>query len=156
MAYPNLKYVDTIRQFFVSAARWAWGSVDPWVIELLPRTYDETGAKGAEPHKRWLHLVVHSSRSKWHLKVTFCGTLQAGQNPISSRRPKRRKDLGDLCRCINFQQMRLLDDTVTEGILARDGGAQGARLPCKTRPDTDSEYAAVVSYLGVCIQEDPM
>lgn len=132
-------------------------SIDPWVIEFLPRTYDETGAKGMEPRKRWLNLVVQSSHSRWHIKVTFCGSIQNGQNSIYIKRPKRRKDLQDLCGCIDFQQIRLLDDTVTEVILtrARDD-SPGSRLPFKTQPNAESEYASVVRDIWVSSREDPL
>ncbi|KAK4242729.1 kinase-like domain-containing protein [Achaetomium macrosporum] len=125
-------------------------SMDPCAIEFLPRTYNKTGAKGAEPEKRWLNLIVRSSGSKWHVKVTFRGTTQDTQNPNFSNRPKRRKDLENLCACIDFQQISLLDDTVTELILTR------WRLPCKEQPNADSDFTSVAGGIWVHTWEDPL
>ncbi|KAK4154603.1 kinase-like domain-containing protein [Chaetomidium leptoderma] len=159
MVYWNLTYVvDTARAFSAYAARWVWPSPDPWAIELLPKTYNERVEGKLEPRKRWLNLILRSSRSKWHLRVTFWGTIQDDQKPISSKRPKRRKDLEDLCRCIDFQQIQLLYDTVTEVLLTRerDCDTESSRLPCKTQPDSESEYASVVGHLWVRTREDPL
>lgn len=61
---------------------------------------------------------LRSPRSEWHLKVAFHGTIEADQHPIFGKGLKRRNDLQDLSRCIDFRQIRLLDDTVTEVILS--------------------------------------
>ncbi|KAL2191829.1 kinase-like protein [Thermothelomyces heterothallicus CBS 203.75] len=149
----SLKYVDNIRHFLVSAARWAWGSPDPLVIEFLPRTY---GENAVQPRKRWLKLILRSSRSQWHLKVSFHGTIQDDQHPIFGKKLKRRNDLQDLCRCIDFRRIQLLDNTVTEVILSLDPGTQSVRLPCQTQPAADSEYISVISHLWVRTLEDPL
>lgn len=148
------QYIDALSNFFDRAICWAWRSTDTWTIEFLPRTYDERSDKDAEPWKRWLCLLVRSSGSKWHLRVTFCGAIQDDQNPVPRRRPQRRKDLEDLCRCIDFQQLHLLDDTVTEVVISRDCDAQSTRLPCKTQPNPESEYSSVVGQLWARTQED--
>ncbi|KAK0703069.1 hypothetical protein B0T26DRAFT_489905 [Lasiosphaeria miniovina] len=65
---------------------------------------------------------------------------------------KRRNDLGDLCRCIDFRQILLLDDTVTEVILSLDPGPESVKLPYTIQPsadsDADSEYASVMNTSG--------
>ncbi|KAH7317279.1 hypothetical protein BKA65DRAFT_542001 [Rhexocercosporidium sp. MPI-PUGE-AT-0058] len=71
---------------------------------------------------------------------------------------KRREDLKNLCFCIDFGLIQLLDDTVTKLIVARQHDAttaQGQRLRLKTAPDMESEYAPVADHLWLYIQEDP-
>lgn len=151
----SLKYVDNLRQFLISVARWAWGASEPFDIEFLPRTY---GQNAVQPRKRWLKLILRFSRSQWHLKVAFHGTIQDDRHPIFGKKLKRRNDLQDLCRCIDFRQIRLLDDTVTEVILSLglDPNAQSVKLPCIGQPDMDSEYVSVVGQLCVRTLEDPL
>ncbi|GAB1319401.1 hypothetical protein MFIFM68171_09611 [Madurella fahalii] len=152
MAYMSLKYAD-ICHFLISAARWAWGSPEPLVIEFLPRTYDQNWDR---PRKRWIKLILRSSRSTWHVKVSVHGTIADDQHPIFGKRQKRRKDLHDLCRHIDFRRIQLLDDTVTEVILSLDSDPQSVRLLCKAQPDPDSEYATVINHLWVRTVEDPL
>ena len=145
--------LNLIRQFLVSAARWAWGSPEPLVIEFLPRTYDKDGV---QPRTRSLKLILRSPRSEWHLKVAFHGTIEADQHPIFSKGLKRRNDLKDLCCCIDFCKIQILDDTVTEVILSLDPSTQSVRLPYKTQPHADSEYISVIGHLWVRTLEDPL
>jgi hypothetical protein len=98
------KYVDSLVILFRRITHWAWLPVEPWHIEFLPRTYDERSEKDTEPWKRWFYLIVRSAGSKWHLRVTFAGTVHDDQNLVPRKRPQRRKDLEDLCRCIDFQR----------------------------------------------------
>ncbi|GAB1311791.1 hypothetical protein MFIFM68171_02001 [Madurella fahalii] len=164
-----LGFVGSIRHFLVSAARWAWGlpepaitepaatepaATEPLVIEFLPRTYSADSARGK---KRWIKLILRSSRSQWHLKFTFSGTsVQDGTRPIVAKGMKRRNDLRDLCRCVDFRQIPLLDDTVTEVILSLDPSPESVKLPYTTQPSADSEYASIISHLWVCTLEDPL
>ncbi|KAK3332877.1 kinase-like domain-containing protein [Cercophora scortea] len=140
-------------------------AMDSWTISFPRRSYDEAASsKGPEPLRRWVGLIVqHSScPSKWHVRVAYHGALQSSSSPTPTRRPNRRRDLEDLCMCIDFQKIQLLDDTVTELVLARhhDADAQKVNglfeLPTRSQPDADSEYAAIVGQL-VCVrlQEDP-
>ncbi len=69
---------------------------------------------------------------------------------------KRQNDLQDLCRCIDFRQIPLLDDTVTEVILSLDPSPESVKLLYATQPSADSEYANVISHLWVCTLEDPL
>ncbi|KAH9204178.1 hypothetical protein DL95DRAFT_418453 [Leptodontidium sp. 2 PMI_412] len=68
---------------------------------------------------------------------------------------KRRKDLENLFLCIDLDPAQLLADTVTELLLTRQQDAHSQRLRLKTPLDTESEYAAVVDHLWLCIHEDP-
>ncbi|KAH8588019.1 kinase-like domain-containing protein [Bisporella sp. PMI_857] len=130
-------------------------SPDLWTICFTPRTYkEETESKGTEPKKRWLNLVLSSLNRKWHIKLIFQGKLQSAQNNSFAKVTKRRKDLENLCLCINFESIQLLDDTVTELLLSREQDTHRQKLRLKTLPDVESEYA-VINDLWFCIQEDP-
>lgn len=154
-----LGFVGSIRHFLVSATRWAWGllepaAAEPLAIEFLPRTYSSDSVCGK---KRWINVILRSSRSQWHLKFTFSGTaVQDGARPIVAKGMKRRNDLRDLCRCIDFRQIPLLDDTVTEVIMSLDPSPECVKLPYTTQPGADSEYASVISNLWVRTLEDPL
>ncbi|KAH6631704.1 kinase-like domain-containing protein [Chaetomium tenue] len=127
------KYVVALSHLFDRVIRRAWRSTDDaCTVVFLPRTYDERSDKGAEPHERWLYLVVRSSGSK----------------------VQRREDLEGLCRCIDFRQLHLLDDTVTEVFIAKNCDAQSTRLPCKAQPNPENEYSSVISHLWARTQED--
>lgn len=87
-------------------------------------------------------------------KLTFQGVLQSAQNNTFAKVTKRRKDLENLCLCIDFQAIQLLDDTVTELLLTREHDTHHQKLPLKTHLYTESEYA-VIDDLWFRIQEDP-
>jgi hypothetical protein len=131
-------------------------SLDSCTIHFTPKTYkEETERKGTEPKKRGLNLVLHSSDRKWHVKLTFQGRLQPAQSRTFAKVTKRRKDLENLFLCIDFDPSQLLADTVTELLLTRQQDAHCQRLRLKTSLDTESEYAAIVDHLWLCIREDP-
>ncbi|KAK3905215.1 kinase-like domain-containing protein [Staphylotrichum tortipilum] len=96
-------------------------------INFLRRTYGENG---------------------WHVKPVFHGTIEADEHPVFGRRPKRRSDLQDLCRCIDFRRIHLLDDPVTEVAINLS--------PAPAAPDAASEYASVAGQLCVSTREDPL
>lgn len=126
-----------------------------WSIYFSPKTYKEvTEERGSEPKKRWLNFVVDSLDRKWHVKLTFQGVLQSAQNNTFAKVTKRRKDLENLCLCIDFQATQLLDNTVTELLLTREHDTHRQKLCLKTPLDTESEYA-VMDDLWLRIQEDP-
>jgi hypothetical protein len=87
-------------------------------INFTPKTYEEEiWEKGTEPGIRSLRLVYHFSHLEWHIKVTFKGTLQPAQTSTFAKKPERRKHLMNLCLCIDFDLIKLLNDTVTELII---------------------------------------
>ncbi|TVY13911.1 hypothetical protein LARI1_G008939 [Lachnellula arida] len=66
----------------------------------------------------------------------------------------------NLCSCINFDLIELLNDTVTELVLTYQQDAttttpRSQTLHFKTTPDIKSEYNPVINQLRVCIREDP-
>jgi serine/threonine protein kinase len=131
-------------------------SPESCTIHFTPKTYkEETEGKGTEPKTRGLNLVVDSPDRKWHVKLTFQGKLQSAQSRTFAKVTKRRKDLENLFLCIDFDPTQLLADTVTELLLTRRQDAQSQRLRLKTSLDTESEYAAIVNHLWLCIREDP-
>ncbi|KAH6631280.1 kinase-like domain-containing protein [Chaetomium tenue] len=152
-----LGFAGSIRRFLVSATRRAWGwglpeptatqqpLTQPLTIEFLPRTYSADSACGK---KRCIKLILHSPRSQWHLKFAFSGSATKGM--------KARNDLRDLCRCIDFRRIPLLDDTVTEVIVSLDPSPESVKLPYTTQPSPDSEYASIISDLWVRTREDPL
>ena len=126
-----------------------------WSIYFSPKTYKEvTEERGSEPKQRWLNFVVDSPDRKWHVKLIFQGVLQSAQHNTFAKVTKRRKDLENLCLCIDFQAAQLLNDTVTELLLSREHDTHCQKLCLKTPLDTESEYA-VIDDLWLRIQEDP-
>ncbi|KAF4629718.1 hypothetical protein G7Y89_g8428 [Cudoniella acicularis] len=132
---------------------------DSRTINFTPRTYkEEIRRRGTEPQSRSLSFVLHFSHLKWHVKATFQGTLQSAKTATFARVTKRREDLKNLCSCIDFGLIQVLDDTVTELIVTCQHDsttAQGQRLRLKTAPDRESEYAPIVDHLWLYIREDP-
>ncbi|KAJ2895016.1 hypothetical protein MKZ38_006993 [Zalerion maritima] len=132
-------------------------STDSWIIDFTRRSYKEEILKrGTEPHKRSLKFILRLSRSKWQVTVTFHGKLQSARTATTfAKVAKRREDLKNVCFCIDFGRIPLLDDTVTELIVSCNRGAQARRLWLKTLPDTESEYAAIADCLRLHVREDP-
>jgi hypothetical protein len=85
----------------------------------MPRTYkEEIKEKGKEPTKRGLDLVLHFFYFKWYVKLTFQGTLSR-YTVTFAKVTKQQKDLENLCLCIDFKLIHLLDNTVTELIVTQ-------------------------------------
>ncbi|PMD66897.1 uncharacterized protein K444DRAFT_605883 [Hyaloscypha bicolor E] len=125
-------------------------------IHFTPKTYkEETEGKGIEPKTRGLNLVLYSPNRKWHVKLTFQGKLQSAQSRTFAKVTKRRKDLENLCLCIDFDLIQLLANTITELLLIRQQDTHSQRLYLRISLDTESEYAAIVDNLWFCICEDP-
>ncbi len=133
----------------------AYESTDSWSVEFVCKSYDERGVKGAEPTKRWLSLIVRFSRSKWHVRITFHGTLQSSAR-VFPKRTKRRNDLQNLCLCIDFKQLRLFDNTVTELLVTHSSNTNSYKLPLLRFPDADNGYATSANFLCASVQEDPL
>jgi hypothetical protein len=126
-----------------------------WSIYFSTKTYkEETEGKGSQPKKRGLNFVLDSLNRKWHIKLTFQGVLHTSPNNTFAKVTKRRKDLENLCLCIDYQSTKLLDDTVTELVLTREHNTFCQKLRLKTPLDLDSEYA-VIDDLWLRVQEDP-
>ncbi|KAI0103388.1 kinase-like domain-containing protein [Nemania sp. FL0031] len=124
-----------------------------WTVEFISKSYDERGVKGAEPTRRWLSLVASSSSSKWHIKVAFHGTVYSGGFP---KRTKRRNDLENLCLCINFKQLSLFKNTVTELLITHDTNTKGCRLPLVILHDAENGFASSARFLRAFMREDPL
>ena len=129
---------------------------DLWTIHLTPKTYtEETEARGTEPRKRGLRFVLHCSDRMWHLKLTFHGKVQSAKSSAFAKAAKRRRDLENLCSCIDFDLSQLLNDTVTELLLSRECETSCQQLRLKTPLHPESEYADIVDNLWFRVQEDP-
>jgi hypothetical protein len=154
--HPLISNLSTIsKRAVVLPAMSTTPSIVSWSIFFSPKTYkEETEGRGSEPKKRGLNFVLDSLDRKWHVKLTFQGILQSAQNNTFAKVTKRRKDLEDLCLCVDFQSTQLLDDTVTELLLTREHDTYCQKLCLKTPLDMESEYA-VIDDLWLRIQEDP-
>jgi hypothetical protein len=129
-------------------------------IDFVPRSYEEeVWEKGVEPRSRSLRLVYHSLHLTWNVKVTFRGTLQSAQTSSFIAKPARRQHLMNLCLCIDFDLIKLLDDTVTELIIEYQDPPTNVHkwqmLHIKGRPDVETEYSPIIDYLCVLVREDP-
>ncbi|KAI0888370.1 kinase-like domain-containing protein [Annulohypoxylon maeteangense] len=65
-------------------------------------------------------LIFKHINRKWHVKVTLTLKSMIQLPEINAKWLQRKKDFEDLCRCINFSGIPLLEDTVTELILSND------------------------------------
>lgn len=92
------------------------------------------------PPTHSISLVAQTSHLKWHVRVTFCGELQTGQQ--APNWTKRWLDFRHLCSCIDFGRLPLLDNTVTELLILPKADVQFLRLPLRMLPSNDSDYAA--------------
>ncbi|OAA53597.1 Protein kinase-like domain protein [Niveomyces insectorum RCEF 264] len=115
--------------------------VGSWDVEFVRQGHgSKKPSKDAEPTARW---------------QSTCQQSWAGWTGANA--PKRRDGLRDLCRCIDFRRIDLLDDTVTELLIARGvGGDQKKQLHLKTPLSNDSEYAPFAEDLWFRIREDPL
>ncbi|KAL2137203.1 hypothetical protein VTI74DRAFT_6414 [Chaetomium olivicolor] len=140
----------------------------PWTIQLLPLGYGEKcgrrrrSASGgeAEPPERWQTLILQQAGRQWHSRVTFCGAIYGIRKvPGRADGSKRRGDLEDLCRRIDFEKLPLLNDTVTEIIITPDQpeNVPSQLLPLVNSPKIESEYYRrhEVGLLWVRTREDP-
>ncbi|KAF2195587.1 hypothetical protein K469DRAFT_734155 [Zopfia rhizophila CBS 207.26] len=137
-----------------------------WAIDWTCHNYEEIKWKpGQEPRKRWLRVVARFARSEWHVTITFEGSLHSDK-VARTKKEKRRQDLADLCLCLDFDHLQLLDDTVTELLIKHehdttpplyqnDIALPDRILPLKTTPRPDSEYFPLIAHLRLCVREDP-
>ncbi|KAK0705919.1 kinase-like domain-containing protein [Lasiosphaeria miniovina] len=94
--------------------------------------------------------VLRRPDVRWHVTVTFQDAPKVPEGTPSSQ---QRRDLEDLCLCIDFDRVPLSRDTVTELILSTKGNAA---LPMKAEPDTNSLYASIAGNLRFYTREDPL
>lgn len=138
-----------------------------WSVNWTCHAYDEIKWKpGQEPRKRRLRVVARSARSQWYITIAFEGSLHSDRVARANVK-KRRQDLQDLCLCLDFDHLQLLDDTVTELLIKRehdttppayqnDIALPDRILPLKTAPRPNSEYSPVIAHLRLCVREDPL
>ncbi|PGG95927.1 serine/threonine protein kinase [Polytolypa hystricis UAMH7299] len=137
-----------------------------WIIDSTCSNYNEVKWKrGQEPRKRSLHLTTSFACLQWHITVSFEGSLHSDA-VARAKVGKRRQDLEDLCTCLDFNCLHLVDDTVTELLITREhDGTPPSHLnnialahrplPLKKSPHPDSEYTPVLAHLRFCVREDP-
>ncbi|ORX95372.1 kinase-like domain-containing protein [Clohesyomyces aquaticus] len=138
----------------------------PWTVHWKYRDYKEMKwMPGQEPRKRWLPVIVQLGRSKWHVTVAFEGSLHSDRVTRVGKEI-RRQDLANLCLCLDFGRLQLLDDKVTELLIKRDNDTTPSPyqndfafpdnvLPLKSIPGPDSEYYPLHTELRLCLREDP-
>lgn len=138
----------------------------PWTVHWKSRDYKEMKWKpDQEPRKRWLSIIVQLGSSKWHVTVTFEGSLHSDRVSRVGKE-MRRQDLVNLCLCLDFNRLQLLDDKVTELLIRRDNDTtpspyqtdfvfHGNALPLKSVPGSSSEYYPLHTELLLCLREDP-
>jgi hypothetical protein len=140
--------------------------IKSWSLNWECSEYREIKWKrGDEPRKRSHHLIASSAQSQWHITVTFEGSLHPDRIARADFKT-RRQDLQNLCLCLDFDGIQLVDNTVTELLIKRehdntppayenDATSPEGILPLKSTPHADSEYLLVLSQLRLCVREDP-
>ncbi|KAL2068979.1 hypothetical protein VTL71DRAFT_15317 [Oculimacula yallundae] len=120
-------------------------------LNIAPETYvEESSDEHEEPRKRGIRIVLSTSGFRWHIQVYFLGRL----SPTSSlsQTPKRQADLIDLCRCIDFDEMELLENVVTEFVITHlDQSSNPLRLI--TNLEISSHYASITDDLRYQVKE---
>ncbi|KAK3933763.1 protein kinase [Diplogelasinospora grovesii] len=138
------------------------------MLQFVARSYREDEGylcQGtSEPESRSIDVELHTVDLKWHIKVTFEGLLQSSYpRCLPKTKPKRKKDLQELCAQICFGNVPLLNDTVTEVVItlaSDDKQGQFARLPLRSptigvaAPESQNQFAAVIRDLRFRVQED--
>ncbi|EAW08364.1 protein kinase domain protein [Aspergillus clavatus NRRL 1] len=111
-----------------------------------------------EPNSRSQTLIYFVKDTRWWIKVTLIGTitnlLNNGQIQQASKR-QRRVLFQDLIRQINYKQLPLLADTVTELILEADTAATKHNLEVGL-VGTLGTMEVLNIFLKYKIQEDPL
>ncbi|KAM7191165.1 Protein kinase-like domain containing protein [Rhypophila sp. PSN 637] len=144
-----MRWADWFLPSNVILRKWKKGTpTGPVVVEFIRRTYRQDWP--GHPQKRSLRLLVLSPGARWHVTVTFPDAPKA---PEATPPSKQRKDLEGLCRCIDFDHIPLLRDTVTELVLSTEGTVA---LPVKAEPDAESLYTSVIRRLRFYTREDPL
>ncbi|KAK4234398.1 hypothetical protein C8A03DRAFT_37834 [Achaetomium macrosporum] len=94
------------------------------------------------------HFIDRAIRWAWRSTNTW--TIEFLPRTYDERSDKD----AELRRRWLYLTLHLLDDTVTEVVIARDCESQSTRLPCKTQPNPESEYSSIVGHLWARTQED--
>ena len=128
-----------------------------------------------EPHIRHQELVFYSQESRWTLKVTFMSEAIQRQftkgtsddTCVFVREPikkylERRQEFQSFIKCINFHELNLIPDTVTEINLVLESPESKSpthsplHLVEDIAIDTQNRFLMVASALKATIQEDPL
>jgi len=137
-----------------------------WSLNWECRQYREIKWKpGLEPRKRSLSLIATLAQFQWHVTVTFEGSLHPDKMARADKN-RRSQDLQNLCLCLDFDRLQLIDNTVTEILIKRENDdtppafenditSPDGILPLKSTPRFGSEYFPVCNELRLCVREDP-
>lgn len=123
-------------------------------IQFLPRTYKEDQGyrdDDSEPCERSETVVFQADDSKYHVKVTFRGTIG-----ITTRNSllKRKKQLEALIALVDFSALPLLPDTVSELVIEKAlHPSCDLRLPMKPVYQSESNDLVDVDYIYT-VRED--
>ena len=117
---------------------------------LIHQSYKEEEARESEPEKRSVGLILETSRCRWHVTVAF-----RIPRTRTIKKRKRQEDLKNLCCCIDYDHIQLLDNTVTELLISRCQEVECQRLPLKAVPDEESEHRPSANSLWLFVREDP-
>lgn len=116
-----------------------------------------------EPRTRFQRIVHRSGGYKWHVKVTFCGTiLRTGDTQDFVNEQKKRTvrgaQLRSFIRHIEFEKIPLIDDTVTEVIFEPSNANQRSDyLPLSTdamKLPVDHRYRRFSGHFDYRVTED--
>ncbi|KAI0410515.1 kinase-like domain-containing protein [Xylaria grammica] len=114
-----------------------------------------------------LRFLVRADGSKWHIKITFRGTLPS--RDVKPSELHRKRDFDKLCRSLDIGSLSLINDTVTEIVLsntvpdschAAPSYATDTLMPPdaanKLKDEPCNMYACVVHQMQIVdLREDP-
>jgi len=133
--------IAEVTRFFFLLRTFIWdGSPKParsWTIEFERSSSKVT----TTPPSHSINLIARAALSKWHVRVTFGGELQ--HDTKLSQKPYRVKwdDFRSFCYCIDFNELPLLVDTVTELYITPESSNECQRLPFIALPSANGDYA---------------
>jgi hypothetical protein len=116
--------------------------------------------RNPEPYRCSQTLIYHFQDKKWWIKVTVEGVVPCFPHDTEPEKTKtsrqRRKEFQAFTSLIDFQLLKLLDNTVTEIILEEDGDPQTTEpLKLHREPEDTNGFAKLSRSLRFYIQEDP-
>ncbi|KAI1769889.1 kinase-like domain-containing protein [Hypoxylon cercidicola] len=101
-----------------------------------------------------IRLVLRNGPSRWHIKVTFKGSLPFSKTGI--KRTQRRKDFESLCHSICFHRIDLLQDTVTEIVVSDHSVKHDHDVNLLPRTACPNNRYSGVEFGQLYSQEDPL
>ncbi|KAJ5918357.1 hypothetical protein N7454_010732 [Penicillium verhagenii] len=136
----------------------------PMLPKLEFKEYHEAEdfkAQRMDSNSRFQTVIYRSHDKKWWVKITVegaipCSSCDIRPEQIINSRRKRREELQDFVKRIEFQSLALLDDTVTEIVFNEVTRKIDRAKLCLEPEATDQQPPPLIGTMRCYIREDPM